>query len=64
MTEQEGYTEVKQSLAHRIGSPFNIEYILRALNVYQEEDAATHGYHFSLNFLTKSVELWTRRSII
>lgn len=63
MIEQEGYTGVKQSLAQRIGSPFNVEYILRALNAYQE-DVSMHGYHFSLNFITKSVELCTRRSII
>lgn len=53
MTEQEGCTGVKQSLFRRIGSPFNVEYVLRALNAYQE-GVSTHGRHFSLNFLTKS----------
>lgn len=53
MTEQEGYTGIKQSLAQRIGSPFNVEYVLRALNVLvYQENVSTHGYHFSLNFLT------------
>lgn len=65
MTEQEGYTGVKQSLVQRIGSPSNEENILRALNVLvYQENVVTHGYHFSLNFLTNSVELWTRMCII
>lgn len=53
MTEQEGYTGIKPTLAQRIGSPFNVEYVLRALDVlvYQENISA-HGYHFFLNFLT------------